>query len=34
MKKPLNKKALLKEAAFWNSLKTKMNNMTVKPCLK
>jgi hypothetical protein len=34
MKKPLSKKALLKEAALWGSLKRRMNDATVKTCLK
>lgn len=34
MKKPLSKKALLKEAAFWGSLKKRMHDPTVKTCLK
>jgi hypothetical protein len=34
MKKPLSKKALLKEAAFWGNLKNRMNDPVVKTCLK
>jgi hypothetical protein len=34
MKKPLSKKALLKEAAFWGNLKRRMHDPTVKTCLK
>jgi len=34
VKKPLSKKALLKEAALWGSLKKRMNEPNVKTCLK
>jgi hypothetical protein len=34
MKKPLNKKALLKEEAFWGSLKKRIKENPGKVCLK
>ena len=34
MKKPLNKKALLREAAFWGSIKKRVKENPGKVCLK
>lgn len=34
MRKPLSKKALIKEAAFWNNVKKRAGENTGKTCLK
>jgi hypothetical protein len=34
MSKPLSKKALIKEAAFWSNLKKRVNENAGKTCLK